>query len=307
MTAFKPSGLMVPVVSTFAADGEIDSAAFRKNIALHLEHHMDGVLVAGSSGEAPLLDDAERRLLIAAARESLPSGKALLAGVGSESTKQTIARARDAAEAGADAVLVVPPNYFLKRMSDAALKAHYTAVADSSPIPVMLYNMPAYTHVVLSPELVHTMAQHPNVIGMKDSAGNMPVFNQYLEARSTTFHVLTGNGTTVDAAIAAGAQGAILAIALYAGPVVRQLVDAAMAGNSSLATDIQQRMTPIAKGIAGALGPAGIKAAMTMVGLSGGAPRAPLLPLSESELEQVRELLVQAGLIGGVSGSALTA
>jgi 4-hydroxy-2-oxoglutarate aldolase len=288
---------MVPAVSTFDARGDLDRAAFQANLDAHLAHGVDGVLVAGSSGESALLDDDDRRALLAWARERVPADKWLLAGVGSESTRLTIQRAHDAKAAGATAALVISPHYFLKRMTEAALLAHFRAVADASPLPVMLYNMPAYAHVVLPPALVREMAQHPNVIGMKDSAGNLPMLAQYLEAQSPTFRVITGSGATVAPAIAAGASGAILAIALYAGPAVRLMYDAARAGRATEAAAMQVQLAPIATDIAGALGPAGIKAAMTMVGLHGGPPRSPLLPLSDDELATVRTRLATAGVL----------
>lgn len=288
---------MVPLVSTFSADGAIDLASFGTNIDAHLAHGVDGVLVSGSSGESALLDDDDRRTLLQAARERVPSDKWLLSGIGSESTRQTISRARDAKAIGADAVLVVSPHYFLKRMTEAALLAHFRAVADASPLPVMLYNIPVYAHVVLSPALVQEMAQHPNVIGMKDSAGNLPVLAQYLEAQSETFRVLTGNGGTVVPALAAGASGAILAIALYAGPAVRLMVDTYRSGDRDAAVAIQARLGPVASDIAGAMGPAGIKAAMGMVGLKGGPPRSPLLAVSTDEQAIIRARLESAGLI----------
>lgn len=288
---------MVPAVSTFDASGALDRAAFQFNLNAHLTHGVDGVLVAGSSGESALLDDEDRRTLLAWARETVPANKWLLAGIGSESTRQTIARAHDAKAAGATAVLVISPHYFLKRMTDAALLAHFRAVADASPLPMMLYNMPAYAHVVLSPALVHEMAQHPNVIGMKDSAGNLPVLSQYLEAQSDTFRVITGSGATVAPAIKAGAAGAILAIALYAGPAVRLMFDAAREGRTDEAAAMQVKLAPIATDIGGALGPAGIKAAMDLVGLRGGPPRSPLLPVSADELATVRARLESAGVL----------
>jgi 4-hydroxy-2-oxoglutarate aldolase len=297
MTPTTLAGLMVPAVTTFDASGELDRAAFQANLDAHLAHGVDGVLVAGSSGESALLDDDDRRTLLALARERVPADKWLLAGVGSESTRQTIARARDGKAAGATAALVISPHYFLKRMTEAALLAHFRAVADASPLPVMLYNMPAYAHVVLSPALVHEMAQHENVIGMKDSAGNLPMLAQYLDAQSPTFRVITGSGATVAPAIAAGASGAILAIALYAGPAVRLLYDAAMAGRLDDAAAMQLKLAPIATDIAGAMGPAGIKAAMDLVGLHGGPPRSPLLPLSADELAIVRARLESAGVL----------
>jgi 4-hydroxy-2-oxoglutarate aldolase len=288
---------MVPAVSTFEADGALDRRAFEANLAAHLAHGMDGVLVAGSSGEAALLDDDDRRSLLAWAREAVPRDRWLLMGVGSESTRQTIARARAAAEGGADAVLVISPHYFLKRMTEPALLAHFRAVADASPLPVLLYNMPAYAHLVLSPAFVHAMAAHPNVIGMKDSAGNVPVLREYLAAQSASFRVLTGSGGTALQALQAGASGAILAIALYAGPFVRAMVTAFREGRLADAEALQARLVPLATDIAGAMGPAGIKAAMDLVGLSGGPPRAPLLPVGGEELATVRARLGAAGAL----------
>ncbi len=291
------SGLMVPAVSTFDVRGELDRAAFQFNLDAHLAHGVDGILVAGSSGESALLDDDDRRTLLGWARERIPSDKWMLAGIGSESTRQTISRAHDAKAAGATAVLVVSPHYFLKRMTEAALLAHFRAVADASPLPVMLYNIPVYAHVVLSPALVHEMAAHPNVIGMKDSAGNLPVLAQYLEAQSPTFRVLTGSGATLVPALNAGASGAILAIGLYAGPAVRLMFDAARAGRTEEAAAMQVKLAPIATDIGGALGPSGIKAAMDLVGLKGGPTRGPLLPLSADELATVRARLESAGVL----------
>ena len=288
---------MVPATSSFTASGEIDSAAFQRNLDAHLSFGMDGVLVGGSSGESALLENDDRRQLLALARERVPQDKWLIAGIGSESTRLTIQRANDARDAGANAVLVISPHYFLKRMSESALLAHFRAVADASPLPVLLYNMPAYSHIVLSPAFVHEMAQHGNVIGMKDSAGNIPVLQKYLEAQNEQFKVLTGSGGTVVPALAAGASGAILAIALYAGPAVRKMLDLFRAGDRDAAASLQGTLTPLAMDIAGAMGPAGIKAAMDLVGLSGGPTRSPLLPVSAEELETIRTRLAAAGLL----------
>ena len=285
----------MPAATTFTASGDLDGAAFRRNLAAHLAFGMDGVLVAGSSGESALLDDADRRQLLAWARETVPSDKWLLAGVGSESTRQTISRAHDAKAAGADAVLVVSPHYYLKRMTPAALTAHFTAVADASPLPVLLYNIPAYAHVVLAPETVHVLSRHENVIGMKDSAGNLPVLAQYLEAQGPSFKVLTGSGATMVKAMEMGASGAILAIALFVGALVREMMDHARAGRFEEAHAIQARMAPLATDIAAPMGPAGIKAAMDLMGLAGGATRAPLQAISPEEHAIVEARLSAAG------------
>ncbi len=192
---------------------------------------------------------------------------------------------------------MISPHYFLKRMTEQALLEHFRKVADASPLPVLLYNMPAYAHLVLSPAFVQEMSTHENVIGMKDSAGNIRVLTQYLESQGPNFRVLTGSGATVVPALAAGASGAILAIALYAGPLVRKMVDAFWAGDVAGATQLQTTLAPLATDIAGAMGPAGIKAALDLVGLHGGAPRSPLLPVVGDELAIVKARLETAGLL----------
>jgi 4-hydroxy-2-oxoglutarate aldolase len=298
MTTRTLGGLLAPAVTTFdRATGELSREPFVRNLKAHLDAGLDGILVAGSSGEAALLDSSERRTITEWAREVVTPEQWLLVGTGSESTRETIARCRDAKAAGADAVLVVAPHYFLKRMTEAALLAHYRAVADASPLPVLLYNMPAYAHLVLSPELVHTMAQHDNVIGMKDSAGNLTVLEQYLAAQSDTFTVLTGHGGTTASAIARGARGAILAISLYGGLLTRAMVDAALAGRHEEAAALQLPLVPLAAEIAAAFGPPGLKAAMDMVGLDGGAPRSPLQPLDADERAKVEDALRRGGVL----------
>lgn len=288
---------MVPAVTTFTPSGELDGAAFAANLRAHLSYGMNGILVAGSSGEAALLDDTERGTLVQWARAEVPSDKWLLAGIGGESTRQTINRAKVAASEGADAVLVVAPHYYLKRTTDAALLAHYRAIADASPLPVMLYNIPMYAHLVLAPALVHALAEHENVIGMKDSAGNLPVLAEYLSAQSDAFRVMTGSGATTVTALKNGAAGAILAIGLFAGPTCLAMHAAQAQGDDMTAAALQLRLAPLASDIGGALGPAGIKAAMDLVGLSGGIPRGPLLPVSDEELAVVRARLETAGLL----------
>jgi 4-hydroxy-2-oxoglutarate aldolase len=301
MTSLTLSGLMLPATSPFGADGELDRSAFDANAKAWLSlgsgaDRVRGLVVAGSSGEAALLDDRERGTVLEWARAVLED-RTLIAGIGGESTRQTLARAHVAKAAGADAVLVVAPHYYLKRMSAASLHAHYAAIADQSPLPVLLYNIPVYAHLVLEPALVHTMAQHPNVIGMKDSAGNLEVLREYLAAQSDAFTVLTGSGGTLQSALTMGVRGAILAIGLYATSQVLALMAAQREGRLDEAKAIQAQLVPLATDIAAALGPAGIKAAMDLVGLRGGAPRLPLLAVSDVERATIESRLSAAGTL----------
>jgi 4-hydroxy-2-oxoglutarate aldolase len=174
------------------------------------------MLLAGSTGEAALLDQTERDGLLQALRDEIPSSRFLLMGTGTESTRHTIARTKHAATLGADAVLVVAPHYFTSLMTPAAQRAHYLAVADASPVPVVLYSVPAFMHYHLDPDVVCELALHDNIIGIKDSSGNAEWRNGYLRARSETFVVMTGHSPSLTQALGDGCGGAVLAAACIA-------------------------------------------------------------------------------------------
>ncbi|MFL5581870.1 MAG: dihydrodipicolinate synthase family protein, partial [Gemmatimonadaceae bacterium] len=270
----KLAGVLAPVVTPFRSNGAVDTAAFVTNVRAHLRAGLSGVLVAGSTGEAALLREAERARLVAMAREVVPKSKWVLAGVGAESTWQAVERARDAAREGADLALALPPHYFAGMYPDAAIERYFLTLADESPVPLLLYNMPKYTHVVLAPELVHRLSEHPNVVGMKDSGGEPERLSRYLEVQGDDFTVLTGHAPTFREARRRGACGGILAAALFA-PELCVRVDKKPEQQS--AEQAQARLSPLGRDIVGALGPAGVKAAMDAVGLRGGHVRPPLL------------------------------
>ena len=285
-------GVIVPVVTPFDAVSEdVVVDRFIANIRAHLEAGMDGIVVAGSTGEGALLEESERRLLLEAARDGIPSERMLIAGIGGESTRITIRRAKDAKAAGADAVLVVSPHYYTSSMTPAALREHFTRVADASPLPVLLYNIPKYAHFALSPELVAELAHHGNIAGMKDSAGDLAMLGRYVASQSSTFTVLTGNGPTFAEALALGVKGGILAAALFAPQLAREIHDSAARGDASGARAAQERMTVPARVIVGELGVPGVKAALDAVGLQGGSCRSPLVALDDAGRRRVGELL----------------
>jgi 4-hydroxy-2-oxoglutarate aldolase len=286
-------GILGPVTTPFDGDGALDLPAFRANVRAHLAAGLHGIVVAGSTGEAALLDEAERAQLVEAARAETPAGRPLIVGIGAESTRATVARARMAAERGADAVLVVAPHYYGDAMTTDALRTHYERVADASPAPVLLYTIPKYMHFALSPALVAELARHENIVGMKDSSGDAALFRGYLESRCDAFQVLTGSGTLLGEALRLGADGAILAVALFA-PMQSLLVLAAVRdGDADALAGAQAHLSPLAAQIVGGMGVAGVKAALDAVGLGGGAPRAPL----QQRLAQMQELLRAADLL----------
>lgn len=289
-------GILGPVVTPFDAKGELDDGAFAANLRSHLAAGLHGIVVTGSTGEAALLDEAERLRLVEVARREITRDRLLIVGTGGESTRGTIARNRAIAERGADAVLVVAPHYYAGAMTNDALREHYTRVADASPVPVLLYTIPKYMHFAVPPELVLELAQHGNIIGMKDSSGDATLFAGYMESRSDAFHVMTGSAGLLTEALRMGADGAILAAALFAPALSLEVHSAAADGDVARTNAAQAKLAPLGARIVGAMGVPGVKAALDLVGLCGGEPRLPLLPLDSTLRGEVQELLVAAGL-----------
>lgn len=285
-------GVLAPVITTFHEKSEdLDVAGFTRNAHALIGAGVSGLVVCGSTGEAALLSDDERRVLLDAARGATPPDRILIMGAGAESTRQTLKRCDDAKAAGADAVLVVAPHYYSAAMNIEALRVHYRAVADKSPLPVMLYNIPKYMHFALPPELVAELATHPNVIGIKDSSGDLNMLGGFLKAQSDSFTVITGNAGSFAGALQAGARGGILAVADFAPSLCIQVYDAHMKGDLAAATELQVALKPLAVVIVAELGVPGVKTASDVAGLAGGPVRRPLVDLDEAAEQRVRELL----------------
>lgn len=293
LPASRLRGVHAPVVSTFrpGSNEELDLAAFAANARAHMNAGLDGLVVTGSTGEAALLDAAERCALVETARDIVPSDKVLLVGTGAESTRTCLAQTRDAATRGADAVLVVAPHYYGNAMTVDALRAHYQRIADESPVPVVLYSIPKYMHFSLPAALVAELAQHENVIGIKDSSGQADQLAGFLQSQSSSFTVLTGNAQLFHHALKAGAPGGILAVTLFAAAPTLDVYNAFSRGDDAAATAAQARITPLGAKIVAELGIPGVKAAMDQLGLNGGPVRLPLRPLAAEQQRAVEELL----------------
>jgi 4-hydroxy-2-oxoglutarate aldolase len=188
-------------------------------------------------------------------------------------------------------VIVVAPHYYGDAMTPPALAAHYRRIADESPLPILLYNVPKYMHFSLPPSIVAELALHANVVGIKDSSGDLELFAAYLAAQSEDFRVLTGNGATFAPALEMGAPGGILAVSTFAAGLALEVYEASRRRDSSAALAAQERLGPLATQIVGALGVPGVKAALDHVGLVGGPPRPPLLPLRGADRDRVSALL----------------
>lgn len=286
------AGIFAPVTTPFLAGSEdLDLAGFRANLAAHLADGLHGIVVGGSTGEAALLDEDERAALAAAARDVIPRDRWMIMGTGAESTRLCLARSRAAQRAGADAVLVVAPHYYANAMARENLATHYRRVADASPLPVILYNIPKYMHFALAADLVAELAAHPNVIGIKDSSGDLAMLKGFLAAQSAGFAVITGSGAGLQAGLAAGARGGILAVSLFAAAKALEVYAAHAAGDVARAGAAQAVLTPMANVIVAKLGVPGVKAALDRVGRAGGIPRSPLLPLDAAGVVEVAALV----------------
>ncbi len=272
-------------------DGEVDPAAIQGNVRRWITAGLGGIVALGTNGEASLLDDEESDLVLETVRQEVPVDRTLIAGVGRESTRATIAAARRAAAAGADAVLVRTPSFYRAHVPVPALVAHYIAVADASPVPVLLYNYAAFTGVNMSPETVGRLAAHPNIAGIKETTTDGAQFVELAALVPERFSVLAGSAPGAYTAFCAGAAGAILAVACVRPHLCLRLRALTLEGRHAEALAIQQRLTPLARAVTTGFGIAGLKAALDLSGLEGGDPRPPLGPLPGEAIEKIRILL----------------
>jgi dihydrodipicolinate synthase/N-acetylneuraminate lyase len=287
------AGIFPPLTTPFQSPiGPIAPERFQRNVTHLLAQGVAGMVVSGSTGEAPLLDADEQRQLVELARDVMKDGAWLIAGTGGESTLETVKLSLAAAEAGADAILVRPPSYYAAAMSPASLAVHFLAVADASPVPMLIYNIPKYTHLSLAPSLLQQLASHERIIGVKDSSGDPKSVAAYREA-VPDWAVLVGGASLLLTALELGCQGGIVGVACYAPSLCVGLVREFAGGDRPAAGALQERITPLDKEIVGKFGPAGVKAAMDAVGggLYGGPVRAPLADLSNADRERVGALV----------------
>ena len=294
----KLKGVLLPVTTPFdSTTGEIAPVSFRENLRSWLDSGVHGFVVAGSTGEAPLLDESEIVQLVEWAHDVVPPERILIAGTGAESTRATVRAARAVAEAGADAVLVRPPAYYRARMDAETVRRHFETVADSIPIPVILYNVPQFVPVDITPGLFAELGSHPNIIGIKDSTGDLKILGALVEAAPADCQVLVGAGSKLYAALEIGAAGGIVAVGCIAPGVAAQVFEQFRAGDISTAGTAQSKISSPHTKIVRDLGVSGVKYALDLVGYIGGDPRPPLRPLGEKTRREVQSELKRAGLL----------
>ncbi|MDI6824132.1 MAG: dihydrodipicolinate synthase family protein [Bacillota bacterium] len=300
MAKAKFAGVFAPIPTPFDEGGEITYGALRQNLARWAGTRLAGLVVLGSNGEFALLDPDEKEALVGFVREHFPADRPVIAGTGCESTRATIRFTRRAAQLGADAALVLNPHYYKGSMTDAALKRFFLEVAEASPIPVMVYNMPGNTGLNLSAGLVVELAQHPNIVGVKDSSGNIVQISEIVAGAPEGFAVFAGSGSFLLPTILMGGVGGTLAVANVLPNQCADIVSLAGEGRLEEARVLQLGILEANAAVTSRWGIAGLKAALDMIGYYGGPPRLPILPLGEAERSRLRDILRQAGALGEI-------
>ena len=290
-------GIFPPIPTPFDAGGDVDLAALAENLGWWSRFDLAGIVVLGSNGEAVLLDEAEKLRLVETARTATPEDRAVIAGTGLQSTRATIALTRAVAAAGADFALVLPPSYYKGLMTDVVLERHFRAVADASPIPVVLYNMPACTGIDLSAELIADLAGHGNIVGLKDSSGSVAKLGRIYGEAGRDFRILAGSAGFLLPALSVGAVGGVLALANIAPKECTDIHRLFAEGDINTARETQIRMIAPNAAVTRRWGVPALKAAMEMIGLRGGPVRPPLLALDDAQRDELHSILIEARIL----------
>lgn len=285
------SGIFPPLPTSFDKDENLRTEKIRFNIERLSRYKLSGFLLLGSNGELNMLNHKERIEVLHVGREAIEPGRLMLAGTGCESTRETIVLTREAAKAGADAAVVLNPFYYKEQMTHQALVKHYFEVADAATIPVIVYNMPSNTNLDMGAETIIAISQHQNIIGLKDSGGNLAKMGQISGQAKKGFQVLAGSAGFLLPALAMGAVGAILALSNIAPEHCLSIYNAFNLGRHDEAREIQQKVIRLNAAVTRQWGVAALKEAMQLCGLYGGPTRKPLMPVSADQKEKIMELM----------------
>jgi 4-hydroxy-2-oxoglutarate aldolase len=291
MTAMKLHGIFAPLTTPFDADGNVALGQVRDNVAIYNKTKLAGYVPNGSTSESVLLRWEEVYKVWEAVLYAAAPGKILIAGTGAESTAETIEHTNRAAKIGYAVALVRTPSFYKPSIDDHMLAEHYLRVADAARIPVMVYSVPVFTHVTVGASLIERVANHPNVVGMKDSSGDMKGIAAIIAAAPKEFRTLTGAASSLYEALQLGAVGAILGLADVFPDLCAEIYEAARAGDRAKAQTLAQKLVVPAKMLLMDYGIGGLKYAMERLGFYGGLPRLPLLGVSDAGKVEIEAML----------------
>lgn len=296
-------GVLPPITTPFTVCGKVDEAALVSNVERYNTCGLSGYVVFGSNGEAVHLNGEERRRVLAAVRRAAAPKHGIVAGINELSTAATQDAVQWAADGGADIALVITPYFYKGAMEQEVLYRFFVDVADQSPLPILAYNVPQNTGVTLAPATLARLAEHPQIVGCKDSSGNLGALADTVRRCPAEFRVLVGNAAIFYSALTMGATGAVLAVACAAPRPSVDIFEAVSAGHHGVARQLQDRLAPLGTLVTAELGIAGLKACLDAAGWHGGLPRRPLLPLEAPQRKRLVQVMQDCGFYEAVQGA----
>jgi dihydrodipicolinate synthase/N-acetylneuraminate lyase len=297
MSKIQIEGVIPPMMTPFTEDQSVDYDKHVQNMEKWNQDKLAGYLVLGSNSEASYLSDDEKIKLIELTVKHAKKDRLILAGTGLESAVETIRLTNRAAEIGAHAALLLTPFYYGGKMNDEALIKYFTYVADRTDIPVLIYNVPKFTHVNVSVNVVRELCRHPNIIGMKDSTGDVPQLVSFLPVITEGFNLMVGTVSSWFPALTLGIKAGIFALANLAPNECADIQEAYNAGNIDAARETYLRVFPVNTAVTATYGVPGLKYASDLMGYQGGSVRSPLLASKDAEKAAIREILTAADLL----------
>lgn len=296
MAFIKITGVLPPMITPFTDSGELDLAAHQANVARWNHMNLAGFLALGSNSEAVYLSETDKLELIKATIQAVDKDKLMMAGTGLESTKETIRLTNLAAKAGADCALVLTPNYYQSQMGDEAQRQFFLDVADHSDIPILMYNVTKFTGINLSPRVVQELSYHPNIIGMKDSAGDRQQLQRFFDVIGPEFNLIVGTASAWYEALDLGIDAAIMALANILPKECSKIRELYHCDKAS-AQALNDKLRPLNQAVTATYGVAGLKYAANLLGYQAGFVRRPLLEIDEEAKQAIKDLLQQAGVL----------
>lgn len=293
---FKLKGAYAPIATPFYNE-EIAFPQLKENLDKWAATRLEGLVVGGSNGEIALLDEQEKVELFSFVRKNFPNNRPVVAGTGCESLKATLRLTEKAAAAGVDAALVITPWYYKSAMKDEVLKDYYTELADASPIPLILYNMPRNTGVDMNSGLVSELAKHQNIVGIKDSGGSIVQIGEMIHKSPSDFAVFAGSGNYLYASLVLGATGATMAVANVVPDLCDKIIRLYKAGEGEKAKELQMDILEVNAAVTTKYGIGGLKAALDLLGYYGGPTRKPLRPVGPDAVADISRILKNVGAL----------
>ncbi len=289
-------GIFPPIITPFEKD-EISFDKLKENIAKWNSTKINGYVVLGSNGESAYLTNDEKIDLIKSVKENADEGKAIIAGTGSDSIKQTIELTNKAADVGAEYALILTPFFYNAAMTHEAMLSFFNKVADEIKIPLLIYNVTKFTGINIHPSTVTELAKHENIVGIKNSSENVAELSLFKSSTGEEFSVIAGTASILYPGLCVGADGGILALANIAPNQCAEIYEHCKNDDHDSAKALQAKLVEANRAVTSRFGVAGLKAALEMIGYFGGNPRKPMQPLSETNKTVLKEILMKAEII----------